>query len=183
MKVLKPYINIWVIATSHHLGPQKLAFFQGNPIISGKSRLVKYYTVIWPDGIFQQKIFQLFLVNVNFPTRPTRYPGAGSLQGADFSSLVQQGAENQKTRKLVQLVWPFWEKMGVWGWWDWHFRYGNFRLEFFFFFAGDFFIPSTMINQHEGTKSTCIGTMFNLVQIILSKSTLYLDFSSPILGG
>ena len=97
MKVLKPYINIWVIATSHHLGPQKLAFFQGNPIISGKSRLVKYYTVIWPDGIFQQKIFQLFLVNVNFPTPPTRYPGAGSLQGTDFSSLVQQGAEKKNT--------------------------------------------------------------------------------------
>ena len=30
------------IATSHDLGPQKVAFWKGNPFISEKSRLVKY---------------------------------------------------------------------------------------------------------------------------------------------
>ena len=40
-----------IIATSHDLGPQKLAKWQGNPLISGKSlisrksRLVKYYNL------------------------------------------------------------------------------------------------------------------------------------------
>ena len=41
-----------IIATSHELGPQKVAFWKGNPRlfqdISGKSRLVKYYS-IWAD--------------------------------------------------------------------------------------------------------------------------------------
>ena len=31
-----------IIATSHDLGPQKVAFWKGNPLISGKSRLVEY---------------------------------------------------------------------------------------------------------------------------------------------
>ena len=33
-----------IIATSHDLGPQKVAVWKGNPLISGKSRLVKHYT-------------------------------------------------------------------------------------------------------------------------------------------
>ena len=32
-----------IIATSHDLGHQKVAFWKGIPLISGKSRLVKYY--------------------------------------------------------------------------------------------------------------------------------------------
>ena len=36
-----------IIATSHDLGPQKVAFWKGNgtPAISGKSSLVKYYNL------------------------------------------------------------------------------------------------------------------------------------------
>ena len=39
-----------IIATSHDLGPQKVAFWKGNgtPAIWGKSRLMKYYS-IWPE--------------------------------------------------------------------------------------------------------------------------------------
>ena len=33
------------LATSHDLGPQKVAFRKGNPLISGKSKLVKYYNL------------------------------------------------------------------------------------------------------------------------------------------
>ena len=33
---------------SHHLDPQNVAFWKGIPKFSGKSRLVKYYS-IWPD--------------------------------------------------------------------------------------------------------------------------------------
>ena len=44
-----PIISGQIIATSHDLGPQKVAFWKGNgTLISGKSRLVKYYS-IWPD--------------------------------------------------------------------------------------------------------------------------------------
>ena len=45
-----------IIATSHDLGPQKVAFWKGNPLISGKSRLVKYI-IIWPDGLVLLKIY------------------------------------------------------------------------------------------------------------------------------
>ena len=38
-----PKKKVTIIATSHDLGPQKVAFWKGNPLISGKSRLVKYY--------------------------------------------------------------------------------------------------------------------------------------------
>ena len=34
-----------IIATSHDLGPQEVAFWKGIPLISGKSRLVKYYNL------------------------------------------------------------------------------------------------------------------------------------------
>ena len=34
-----------IIATSHDLGPQKVAFRKGHPLISGKIRLVKYYNL------------------------------------------------------------------------------------------------------------------------------------------
>ena len=35
--------------TSHDLGPQKVAFWKGNPrLFQGKSRFAKYY-MIWPD--------------------------------------------------------------------------------------------------------------------------------------
>ena len=37
-----------IVAASHDLTPILLAFWKGNPLISGKSRLVKYYS-IWPD--------------------------------------------------------------------------------------------------------------------------------------
>ena len=37
-----------IIATSHDLGSQKAAFGRETPKVSGKSRLVKYYS-IWPD--------------------------------------------------------------------------------------------------------------------------------------
>ena len=40
-----------IIATSHDLGPQKVAEERKSPAISGNSRLVKYY-FIWPDVIF-----------------------------------------------------------------------------------------------------------------------------------
>ena len=44
-----------IIATSHDLGPQKVAFRKGNPLISGKSRLVKYYS-IWLDPFYPQTV-------------------------------------------------------------------------------------------------------------------------------
>ena len=40
-----------IIATSHDLGPQKVAFWKGNPLISGKSRLVKYYNLARTNGL------------------------------------------------------------------------------------------------------------------------------------
>ena len=42
-----------------HLGPAKWWFSKGHPLISGKSRLVKYYS-IWPEswfGPFKKKEF------------------------------------------------------------------------------------------------------------------------------
>ena len=45
-----------IIATSPDLGPQKVAFWKGHPLISGKSRLVKYFNLArWMDrnGDFQ----------------------------------------------------------------------------------------------------------------------------------
>ena len=38
--------QIIYIATSHDLGPQNVAFWKGNPLISGKSRLVKYCNLV-----------------------------------------------------------------------------------------------------------------------------------------
>ena len=46
-----------IIATSHDLGPQKVAFWKGNPLISAKSRLVKYYNLarlVGPSSFFVQ---------------------------------------------------------------------------------------------------------------------------------
>ena len=43
-----------IIATSHDLGTQKVAFRRGISLISGKSRLVKY-DFIWPDGMSIRK--------------------------------------------------------------------------------------------------------------------------------
>ena len=40
-----------IMATSDNLGPQKVAFSEGNRLIWGKSRLVKYH-FIWPDRMF-----------------------------------------------------------------------------------------------------------------------------------
>ena len=37
------------ITTSQEFSPQMVVKSKGNPLISGKSRLVKYYS-IWPDG-------------------------------------------------------------------------------------------------------------------------------------
>ena len=47
------YIRIIVcIATSHDLGPQKVAEVSGIPLIPGKSNLVKYQIKIWPDILY-----------------------------------------------------------------------------------------------------------------------------------
>ena len=45
-----PSYLVIIFATSHDLAPQKVALWKGNPSISGKPRLVKYYS-IWPDPI------------------------------------------------------------------------------------------------------------------------------------
>ena len=54
-----------IIATSHDLGPQNVAFWKGNPIISGKS-LVKYY-FIWPDYCLA------VATETNFPVKMVRF--------------------------------------------------------------------------------------------------------------
>ena len=54
-----------IIATSHDLGPQNVAFWKGNPIISGKS-LVKY-DFIWPDYCLA------VATETNFPVKMVRF--------------------------------------------------------------------------------------------------------------
>ena len=56
-----------IIATSHDLGPQNVAFWKGNPIISGKS-LVEYY-FIWPDSDYCLAV----ATETNFPVKMVRF--------------------------------------------------------------------------------------------------------------
>ena len=45
-------------------GHPKWWFSKGNPLISGKSRLVKYYNLPRNDGAYSQDLLQLFLMTL-----------------------------------------------------------------------------------------------------------------------
>ena len=62
LSVFSFHLSGQIIATSRtDLGPQKVAFWKGNPLISGKSRLVKYYNL----GRFVHSILTSFYRRVS----------------------------------------------------------------------------------------------------------------------
>ena len=69
-----------IIATTHDLRPQKVAFWKGNGTpFQGKSRLVKYYS-IWPDPNLSWKPRFFLLTKFFSQERPTRSTAGGSFR-------------------------------------------------------------------------------------------------------
>ena len=62
-----------MLATSHEFSPRKVAFWKGDPLISGKSRLVKYYS-IWPDRMVVESSINALLL--------------GKMRRKDFRSFI-----------------------------------------------------------------------------------------------
>ena len=75
-----------IIATSHDLGPQKVAVWKGNLLISRKSRLVIYF-IIWPDR--------------NIPFLFGTFVHLQAMASTEFRA-VTQGSSDDGNREMLQ---------------------------------------------------------------------------------